>query len=33
MKGASRVVDVKHELPQGSIPPLMNEMILENEVE
>jgi len=31
MKGASRVADVKDELPQGSIPPLMNEMIIENQ--
>jgi len=33
LKGASRVVDVKHELPDGSIPPLMSEMIIENEEE
>jgi len=32
LKGASRVVDVKTELPDGAMPPLMSEM-LENEVD
>jgi len=32
LKGASRVVDVKTELPEGAMPPLMREM-LENEVD